>query len=269
MKKLFDFDDLLITPTTISPISSRSEINVRNSDGYLPLLTAPMDTVITEKNFKLFESSGIKPVLPRIPNTTSDWVDTSLFLSYGLDDFNNIFIENTPFIPDGEKVYALIDVANGHMEKLLTLSKLAKEKYGKSMVLMVGNVANPETFEKYCEINVDMVRIGIGNGGGCFLENSLVITDKGEKFIQDVVIGDLVLTHTGEYKNVSGTLQYPTREPLIKINDTICTKNHEYYVLNKIYENIVNDDNIHDYAEWVEADKLTDDYFLLEMVKNV
>ena len=93
MKKLFDFDDLLITPTTISPISSRSEINVRNSDGYLPLLTAPMDTVITEKNFKLFESNGIIPVLPRIPNTTSDWVDTSLFLSYGLDDFNNIFIE--------------------------------------------------------------------------------------------------------------------------------------------------------------------------------
>lgn len=167
MKKLFDFDDLLITPTTISPISSRSEINVRNSNGYLPLLTAPMDTVITEKNFKLFENCGIKPVLPRIPNTTSDWVDTSLFLSYGLDDFNNIFIENTPYIPDGEKVYALIDVANGHMKKLLTLSKLAKEKYGKSMVLMVGNVANPETFKEYCKINVDMVRIGVGNGGGC------------------------------------------------------------------------------------------------------
>jgi glutamate synthase domain-containing protein 2 len=32
---------------------------------------------------------------------------------------------------------------------------------------MVGNVANPKTFEEYCKIGVDMVRIGIGNGNGC------------------------------------------------------------------------------------------------------
>jgi len=32
---------------------------------------------------------------------------------------------------------------------------------------MVGNVANPKTFQEYCKIGVDMVRIGIGNGNGC------------------------------------------------------------------------------------------------------
>jgi glutamate synthase domain-containing protein 2 len=62
---------------------------------------------------------------------------------------------------------ALIDVANGHMRDLYELAKKAKTMYGYSMCLMVGNVANPNTFVEYCKIGIDMVRIGIGNGGGC------------------------------------------------------------------------------------------------------
>ena len=50
---------------------------------------------------------------------------------------------------------------------LYELAKEAKLIYGYDMCLMVGNVANPKTFQEYCKIGVDMVRIGIGNGGGC------------------------------------------------------------------------------------------------------
>jgi isopentenyl diphosphate isomerase/L-lactate dehydrogenase-like FMN-dependent dehydrogenase len=32
---------------------------------------------------------------------------------------------------------------------------------------MIGNVANPKTFLSYCQIGVDIIRIGIGNGNGC------------------------------------------------------------------------------------------------------
>ena len=39
--------------------------------------------------------------------------------------------------------------------------------YGDSLVLMVGNVANPFTYVEYCKINVDYIRIGIGNGQAC------------------------------------------------------------------------------------------------------
>jgi IMP dehydrogenase/GMP reductase len=164
---LFDFDDILIEPTKISQISSRSEINLRNSHDMLPLMTAPMDTVVDENNFHLYKSQGILPVLPRIPNTPNDWVDTNIFLSYSLQDFEKIFLTNTVSVPNGERLMVLIDVANGHMQLLYDLSLEAKKKYGDSMCLMVGNVANPETFLEYCKIGVDMVRIGIGNGNGC------------------------------------------------------------------------------------------------------
>ncbi len=166
-KTLYDFDDILLQPATLSKIKSRSEINSRNIYGSLPLMTAPMDTVVGENNFHLFKNKGIMPVLPRIPNPNSEWVDTGIFLSYSLQDFQRIFLDNDAYVADGERIFALIDVANGHMEVLYEMAKEAKKKYGYSMRLMVGNVANPDTFLKYCNIGVDMVRIGIGNGNGC------------------------------------------------------------------------------------------------------
>lgn len=164
---LFDFDDILIEPAILSKIKSRSEINSRNMWGNLPLMTAPMDTVVNENNFHLFKDKGILPVLPRIPNPKNDWVDTNIFLSYSLQDFEKIFLQNKIYVSDGSRIMALIDVANGHMECLYEMAKDAKKKYGYSMCLMVGNVANPKTFEEYSKIGVDMVRIGIGNGNGC------------------------------------------------------------------------------------------------------
>jgi IMP dehydrogenase/GMP reductase len=164
---LYDFDDLLIQPVKMSSISSRKEINIKDAFGNLPLMTAPMDTVIDRKNFKLFKEKGILPVLPRIPNPDKDWVNTGIFLSYSMQDFEKIFLENKIYLPDNQKIYALIDVANGHMSDLYEITKKAKKNYGKNMSLMIGNIANPETFYEYCKINVDMVRIGIGNGNGC------------------------------------------------------------------------------------------------------
>ncbi len=117
-RTLYDFDDLLIEPATISKIKSRSEINSRNIYGELPLMTAPMDTVVGENNFHLFKKKGILPVLPRIQNPNSDWVDTNIFLSYSLQDFEKIFLQNKVNVSNGSRILSLIDVANGHMEVL-------------------------------------------------------------------------------------------------------------------------------------------------------
>ncbi len=163
---LFDFNDLLIEPAHISNISSRKEVNPKTLGSY-PIMTAPMDTVISEENSDLFKINGIRPILPRIANPGLDYISSSKFLSYSLTDFNRIFLENTPVCHPQQKNLVLIDVANGHMRALYDSAKTAKEKYGDKMVLMVGNVANPKTFAEYCSIDVDYIRIGIGNGGGC------------------------------------------------------------------------------------------------------
>lgn len=158
---LFDFDDIVIIPTISSPINTRKEIVPFDSNGFLPLMTAPMDTVVDLNNKDIFIQNKVHVVLPR--NVMCDNCD--VFVSYGLDQFIDYFITTKRTSDKPFKV--LIDIANGHMEKLINTAKLAKKLYGDDMILMVGNVANPSTFKKYCDIGVDYVRVGIGNGGGC------------------------------------------------------------------------------------------------------
>ena len=159
MKK-FDWNDITIIPDTLSTIASRSEINPLQN-GKLPIFTAPMDMVIDDKNISTFEDNYINICLPR--NVKYDNLkNNNYFYSYGLDEMIELF-ESGEEMP--KKV--LIDVANGHMFKLWEISKRIKEKFGNEIELMVGNIANPETYRKYCEIGVDWIRVGIGGGSAC------------------------------------------------------------------------------------------------------
>jgi hypothetical protein len=258
MVEKFDFNDILIVPAVQSEINSRKEVNPfydLNGGKKLPLITAPMDTVVSAQNKHIFDQLNIKVCLPR-----GEYAENA-FVSYSLDEFEELVASNRI----DRFGWYLIDIANGHMKRMCDAIEFAKQKYPE-ITLMVGNVANPRTYMMLSNAGADYVRAGIGNGGGCFLEGSPVTTNNGYKEIQDIEIGDSVLTHTGEYKKVISTMQYPTSETLIKINDTVSTLNHEYYVLNKKYENIVNDDNIHKYAEWIEAKDLSEEYFLLEIL---
>lgn len=158
MRELYDWDNITIIPEALSEISSRTEINILNDDGKLPLFIAPMDTVIDENNAKLFLDKGFEVCLTRGIKYSEDLKDC--FFSFGLDEIIEI-IEIGGELPS--KV--LIDIANGHMRKLYNTAKKIKEEY--DVILMIGNIANPETYKLYSEIGVDFIRCGIGAGSGC------------------------------------------------------------------------------------------------------
>jgi hypothetical protein len=262
-----DFDDILIKPAVRTRINSRSQIDILDEQDMLPLFTAPMDTVVSEKNASLFVNNGIKVILPRKRDNDISYVSTdpNCWNSYGLVEFKEIFLQNTPD-NRGAQMYALIDVANGHMPALLDAVNEAKNKYNSEIVLMVGNVANPETYAEFSIAGADYVRIGIGNG--CFIDGSMVKTIAGEKPIETIVNGDLVLTHRGNYQKVVNTKRFEYSGELIKINDTtICTPDHQFYVLPKKHLDIVTEENIHTLCEWVSAMELynNSNYLLIEI----
>ena len=173
-KEKFDFNDILLVPEIYSDIESRyKDINPYLNDlrKTLPLLTAPMDTVVSKDNVNTFLNNGIGVVLPR---TIKDFNENELqyynvnkvFVSYGLNEFENLLNNNINSI-DSIPKYICCDIANGHLTKIVDICKKAKE-LKPDVIIMVGNIANPETYRYYAENDcVDYIRVGIGSGSGC------------------------------------------------------------------------------------------------------
>jgi IMP dehydrogenase/GMP reductase len=87
MKK-FDFNDITLVPETISKISSRSEINVYDSNYRLPLFVSPMDTVVDENNYNIFYHNKLNVCLPRQKYVSAY---NGVFNSYSLSEMLEMF----------------------------------------------------------------------------------------------------------------------------------------------------------------------------------
>lgn len=164
MEKKFDFNDICIVPESISSISHRYEVNVLNEDGKLPIFVSPMDTVIDEINYKYFYQSNLEVCLPRNIRI----YDNEVFISMSLDEFEEYVEWYSVRMNLPSKSRILVDIANGHMKRLLDVTKKFYEKRkSENHTLMVGNIANPKTYEQFASIGVEYIRVGIGGGSGC------------------------------------------------------------------------------------------------------
>lgn len=161
----FDFDDILIVPEIKTHVNSRYQnIDLRKP---LPLFTAPMDTVVDNRNYHTFQSQGINVALPRTVkyNDVPLGDISSVFISMGFGDLDHHHKTTFRHIPRNAQL--LIDVANGHMQKVFDYCRDIK-RWRPDIILMVGNIANPATYTWYANGQcVDYIRVGIGNGGGC------------------------------------------------------------------------------------------------------
>jgi NAD(P)H-dependent flavin oxidoreductase YrpB (nitropropane dioxygenase family) len=172
IKAKFDFDDILIVPSITTKIFSRyKDITLPEN---LPLFTAPMDTVVDLNNMKEFLNNGINVALPRTITygqflteeiLNHKTTDNGVFVSFGFNDLDNYYKNN--FKDFHKDAHILIDVANGHMEKIVDYAKEIK-RLRPDIIIMAGNIANPETYLWYANQGcVDYIRVGIGNGNGC------------------------------------------------------------------------------------------------------
>ena len=293
-KKALTYDDILLVPQ-YSEIKSRSDIKlqtlVSRRYGLLrPYVASCMDTVCEYKMaIKMVELGGVgcihrfmsideqceqvSKVVEYINNNHmyeewgvmyDDWhseiKDIPIMAAIGV---NEVDIERAERLVSSGVNIILIDVAHGHHINVKNMVEKLREILPSKVDIIAGNISTKQSAEDMCNWGVDGLRVGIG--GGCFTPNMEVLTSNGLKKIKDIVIGDEVYTHTGELKPVINTFEYDDFDEVYDIDGIEATANHKFYVIHKTKEDLVTDDNIDDYAEWVSASELTNEYFLIEL----
>ena len=168
----YSYNDVAIRPCQLSSIRSRSECILPDS---LPLFTAPMTSVVGKNSWCTYISNGITPILPRsesldirLSNCESGWS------AFSLKEFSDIFCNSKSPLSSGNRK-VLVDIANGHMSYLYDLVREAKSIYGSDLEIMVGNIANPDTYIIADQSGVDYIRLGIGSGNACITSSNCSI----------------------------------------------------------------------------------------------
>lgn len=186
-KIYYSYKDVTILPSIISNIEHRSSCNPYYDNGLLPLFTSPMDTVVGEENFSSFYNESIVPILPRTIDVNKRLKNSTdgKWSAYSLSEFERLFCNGLNVI-QSDSIFALIDVANGHMSKILDASRRAKNLYGDKITIMAGNIANPQTYIQYAEAGIDYCRCGIGGGNCCITATQLGIFCPMATLISDI-----------------------------------------------------------------------------------
>ena len=166
--KMYSLDEVGLIPARISNVKHRGDVNpFTKKSSVLPVFVSPMTCIVDETNISKFLYNKFIPIVPvsarwsfskrmEMAKRTSGWA------AFTLEEFKNYY----PVI-GGLCKEVLIDTANGQMEELFTLVKECKKVWGNSVKIMIGNIANPETYLDCCLAGVDYVRVGIGGGSGC------------------------------------------------------------------------------------------------------
>ena len=103
----------------------------------------------------------------------------------------------------------------------------------------------------------------------CFTGDSLVLTENGYKRIDEINIGDMVLTHTNQYKRVTNVFNQGIKDIInvkgMAIHNIKTTENHKFLTRER-YRLWNNDrrsyDRLFHEPEWVEAKDLTKSHYL-------
>ena len=160
-------------------LNSRSEANPYNEDGFLPLITAPMYSIVDENNYQIFLDNKVQVCLPR-----NQKGDKSVFHSLSLENFEDIYLTEGEIPEEFFYLKVCIDTANGNIPKLHESIRKAKEIHGDKLIIIAGNVASVEAFLELAKTGVNYIRVGIGGGGGC---NTTSNTGVGQEDLEKLI----------------------------------------------------------------------------------
>lgn len=175
-----DFDNVLIVPQP-NNLESRSDVSLIGKFTFkhskqvwngIPIISANMTTVTSFNMAKALANHQIMSAIPKYYEESElfDFYNNGFpydFCWYtigsGLEDLSKLMRVNS-HKRGIDKI--CIDVANGYRASFLDAIKKVRDMFP-SATIMAGNVVTPNMVEPIISAGADIVKIGIGGGGGC------------------------------------------------------------------------------------------------------
>jgi len=180
--KYLDFKDVLILPKK-SNLNSRKEVDLERTIAFqngitwtgIPIVAANMTTIGTLDVYKVLSTYKIITALHKfhklqdLQNYNKENRDSKLdpdyfMISTGIsnDDFKNL----TNTLDNFECKFICVDIANGYISKFNEFCKVLRNKYPEKIIL-AGNVCTSEGVNMLNDLEIDIVKVGIGGGSAC------------------------------------------------------------------------------------------------------
>lgn len=173
------YDDISLLPNQISEIEHRSlcdtSSNFLGLNLEVPIIASPMNTVCGGKMAKALSELKCLGIIHRF-NTIEDQIDefrsNNLFekeyKSAAVGITHQTEIDRLKALADSGVYIICIDVANGGSKMIERyLNKIHNIVNSYKLKIIAGNVASYETTKYLISLNVDAIRVGIGNGAMC------------------------------------------------------------------------------------------------------
>lgn len=191
---LYSLRDISIIPAVSTGILSRKQCNplrwsIEYCDKFYPIIASPMDSVLDENNWTIYWDNKINCIIPRTVSIEKRLAlcDT-VFCAFSLNEAEEYFITHPCNTAQNNesRLYILIDIANGSMLAEINLGKRLKQYYRDRILLMGGNIGNPQTYLLYDSAGFDFLRVGVGSGNGCLTSTNTAIHYPYASLISDI-----------------------------------------------------------------------------------
>ena len=182
MDKYYDFRDVLILPKK-SKINSRKDVVLERTIFFqngvkwtgIPIIAANMTTIGTLELYKVLSTYKIITALHKF-HKLQDLLDYNkensacvlnpdyFMISTGIsdDEYTNLKV----ILDNFECKFVCVDIANGYISKFSDFCKVLRSEYPEKIIL-AGNVCTCEGIQLLNDLEIDILKVGIGGGSAC------------------------------------------------------------------------------------------------------
>ena len=174
-----DYDQIYLVPTGISTIRSRSDVDLHSDfENLFPIFSSPMKGISGHLLVSEMGRNNSLGILHRFDSIEDRMKNIDLVakenvpfgVAIGVNDWINE-LDIAEYAQEQGAIIICLDLANGYLPQIREMGERLRNRLGKNIKLITGNIINNVGAQYAKDSGFDMVRCSIGSGNVCSTRN--------------------------------------------------------------------------------------------------